>query len=50
MECKTLYAFKCKPCNPTIFNPDFKTKCKNCANFPITPLGAKVEKAPKNDE
>ena len=32
MECKT---FNCFNCNPTIFNPEFYSKCVYCSNKPI---------------
>ncbi len=27
--------YKCRPCNPTVKNPDFFKKCVRCQNFPL---------------
>lgn len=28
-----LMSYNCKICNPTIFNPDFQSKCRCCDKF-----------------
>lgn len=28
-----LRSYDCKICNPTIFNPDFQSKCRCCRKF-----------------
>lgn len=34
-------SYNCKICNPTIFNPDFQSKCRCCDKF-LYPI--KIEK------
>lgn len=29
------YNYKCKPCNPTVLNPEFPLKCKFCIHLPV---------------